>query len=70
MSEHQVIYSSLRKIEKRAEIPMIGVCLYEAAALLFRSKHTPPISVLMHRYKWAFPLFCGILGLHVWFYDG
>jgi len=69
MLERPVVYKALRAIEKRAEVPVIGICLYEAASLIFRRKYAPPLSVVMHRHKWVLPVVCGIVGVHVWFYD-
>jgi hypothetical protein len=64
-----VVYRTLRSVEKRAEVPVIALCLYEATSLMFRHRYAPPLSVLMHKHKWALPVFCGIVGVHVWFYD-
>lgn len=70
MIEHQVVYSCLRKIERRSTIPIVAACLYEAVALTFPDKRIPPITKLAHKHRWFLPVFCGIVGVHVWFYDG
>ncbi len=70
MVPRPVIYRTLRLVEKRTATPLAVVCAYEAVALTFRSKRTPPITVVAHKHKWVFPLFSALLGLHIWFYDG
>lgn len=63
------VYKSLRFLEKRSTVPLIGVCIYEAVALTFPNKYVPPITVLANRYKWVFPVFCVGLGVHIWCYE-
>lgn len=63
------VYKSLRMLEKQSTVPLVGVCVYEAVALTFPSRLTPPITVLASRHKWVFPVFCGLLGLHIWCYE-
>jgi len=65
-----VVYQTLRTIEKRSATPLIGVCLYEAVALGLPNRRTPPLTKLLHKHKWALPAFCGLIIVHVWFYDG
>lgn len=65
-----LVYQVLRKIERRSPLTIAGLCVYEAVALAFPSKFTPPITKLAHNHKWVLPVFCGIVGVHVWFYDG
>jgi hypothetical protein len=68
--QQAVIYRTLRIIEHRAEFPLAAVCLYEAKALTFKSRYTPPLTSLAHEHKVMFMVFCGVLGVHVWLYDG
>ncbi len=63
------IYRALRFIEKRSTAPLIGGCVYEAIALTFPNSWTPPLTVLLNRHKWVFPLFVGLLGVHIWCYE-
>ena len=63
------VYKTLRFLEKRSTAPLIAVCVYEALALIFPNKHTPPITVLANRHKWVFPVFCAGLGVHIWRYE-
>jgi hypothetical protein len=67
--EQAVVYKTLRTVESRMRFPLVGACVYEAVALAFPSKYTPPVSELAHRHKWVFPLFSAALGAHIWFYD-
>ena len=67
--QQSALYKAVRMVEKRTPVPLVGVCVYEAVALTCRNKHTPPISVLLNRHKWLFLVFCGALGLHIWFYE-
>lgn len=57
----------LRLLEKHLRYPTAGACLYEATAILVPQLKLPTWSALIHKYKWAYPLFCGIVGLHFWF---
>jgi hypothetical protein len=63
------VYKALRALEKRSTVPLVGICVYEAVALSFPNRRTPPVTVLANRHKWVFPLFCGLLGLHVYCYE-
>ena len=64
-----MIYKALRYIEKQATVPLIGICVYEAVALSFPNPRTPPITKVCNRHKWVFPLFVGLLGVHIWAYE-
>lgn len=70
MNQLPAVPRALRAIERQIPVPLTGICLYEALALTLRSKYVPTLSVVMHRHKWVFPLVIGVLGMHVWFYDG
>lgn len=63
------VYQALRYIEKRSTRPLIGICVYEALTLAFPSRRFPPITKVCNRYKWAFPMFCGLVGVHVYFFE-
>lgn len=63
------LYKALRFLERRSTVPLTGACLYEAFALTFPNKHTPPITVLCKRHRWALPAFCAGLAVHVWRYE-
>lgn len=63
------IYKTLRYLEKRSTVPLIGVCLYEATALLFPNEFTPPLTKVLSRHKWIFPVFVAGLGAHIWAYE-
>lgn len=63
------VYKSVRWVEKHMTGPLVVACSYEAVALTFPCKRIPPISVLARRHRWVFPVFCGVLGLHIWFYE-
>jgi len=63
------VYRALRYIEKQATVPLIGICVYEAVALAFPNPVTPPITKVCNRHKWVFPLFVGLLGVHIWCYE-
>ncbi len=63
------VYRVLRYLEKRATVPLIWVCVYEAVALTFPNDKTPPVTKVLNRHKWVFPLFCGLLGVHIWCYE-
>lgn len=65
-----VVVRTLRAVERQVPVPLTCLCVYEAAALTVRSKYIPPLSVVMHKHKWTFPLVCGVLGAHVWYYGG
>ena len=65
-----VVYKTLRTLEKRATVPVIGVCLWEATALTFPSKFTPPLTKLAHEHWWFMPVFFGAVWVHVKCYQG
>lgn len=67
MTGQAAVYRTLRTVERRSTFPLAVACLYEAVALSFPNRYTPPITVLAHRHKWVFPVFSAVLGLHVWF---
>jgi hypothetical protein len=69
MIERHVVYQAVRRIEKRAAVPLIGACLYEAVALTFRDHRTPPITRLAHNHKVAASVVGTLLVLHIWFYE-
>lgn len=63
------VYATLRYLEKRSTVPLIGICVYEAVALAFPNPRTPPLTKLLNRHKWIFPLFVSLLGVHIWCYE-
>lgn len=69
MIKRHVVYRTLRRVEKRMTVPIVGACLYEAVALTFPSKHVPPVTVLANRHKALFVTVTALVGLHVWFYE-
>lgn len=70
MRQQPVVYKTLRVIEKRLAVPLVTACLYEAVALTFHSKRTPPLTKLAHEHKVIFAECLAILVAHVVFYDG
>lgn len=60
----------LRNVEKSLKVPLAVTCAYEAVALSApKNKYTPPICYVINRHKWLFPLFCGALGVHIWWLE-
>lgn len=70
MLERPVVYKALRTVEKHMRGPLAVACLYEAYALTFRSRYTPPITVLANRHKILAAATGVVIGLHIWFYEG
>lgn len=68
--DREVVYKSLRKLERRAAVPVISACLWEATALVFPSKFTPPLTKLAHDHWWFLPAFYGVVWVHVKSYKG
>lgn len=68
--ERQRVYKALRILEKRAAVPVISACLWEATALAFPSKFTPPLTKLAHEHWWVLPAFYGVVWVHVKYYKG
>jgi hypothetical protein len=69
MIERHVVYRAVRRIEKRAAVPLVGGCLYEAVALTFRHPKTPPITRWAHNHKVAASVAGILLAMHIWFYE-
>lgn len=63
-------YRYLRMIEKKSPVVLVGICVYEAMALTVNHQRMPTLSQVANRHKWVLPLICGLLVVHVWFYDG
>lgn len=63
----------LRATEKNFRPVVMTVCAYEALALALPGKryyrYCPPLSVIMNKHKWVFPVLCIGLGVHVWWLE-
>lgn len=61
---------AMRNVERSLKGPLAALCAYEAVALTApKNRYTPPICHVISRHKWLFPLFCGALGVHIWWLE-
>lgn len=61
------VVTKLRRAEHASKGVMLAICAYEAAAIVCDGEPLPMISEVMHRHRWAIPVFLGVLTVHFWF---
>lgn len=64
------VVKGLRKLERSARPLVQFACAYEFIALtLPKNRFTPPVSVVLNKYKWLMPMLFGAISAHVWYLE-